>query len=53
MVQEMLGICEAKNGTETSELLQAGTDGHTRAWGNVEKFQVLEDGRVPATEATN
>ena len=27
MVQKVFGICEAKNGTETSELLQTRTDG--------------------------
>ena len=32
-VQKVLGICEAKNGTETDELLQVGTQ---RVWQNVE-----------------
>ena len=32
MVQKVFGICEAKNGTETDELLQVGTGGHWRAW---------------------
>ena len=30
MVQKVFGICEAKNGTKTNELLQTGTDGHQR-----------------------
>ena len=30
------GVCEAKNGSETDELLQAGADGHQRVWQNVE-----------------
>ena len=32
MVQKVFGMCEAKNGTETDELLQAWTDGHQKAW---------------------
>ena len=32
----MFGICEAKNGTETDELLQTGTGGHQRIWQNAE-----------------
>ena len=32
MVQKVLGTCEAKNGTETDELPQTGTDGHQRSW---------------------
>ena len=32
MVQKVFGIREAKNGTETDELLQTGTDGHQRVW---------------------
>ena len=35
MVQKVFGIREAKNGTETDELLQAGADGHRRVWQNV------------------
>ena len=31
LVQEMLGLCEAKDGTEIDELLQAGAGGHKRA----------------------
>ena len=31
------GICEAKNGTEADELLQAGKDGHTGIWQHAEK----------------
>ena len=30
MVQEMLGLCEAENGTTIDELLQAGASGHKR-----------------------
>ena len=37
MVQKVFGICEAKNGTETDELLQTGTKGHQRIWQNDEK----------------
>ena len=37
MVQKVFGICEAKTGTETNELLQSGTDGHQRIWQNAEK----------------
>ena len=37
MVQKVFGIREAKNGTETSELLQTGTHGHQRIWQNDEK----------------
>ena len=33
----MFGMCEAKNGTETDELLQAGADGHQRVWQNAEE----------------
>ena len=34
MVQKVFGICEAKNGTKTNELLQTGTHGHQRIWQN-------------------
>ena len=37
MVQKVFGVREAKNGTETDELLQTGTDGHQRIWHNVEE----------------
>ena len=37
MVPKVFGIREAKNGTETNELLQTGTDGHSRVWQNVEE----------------
>ena len=37
MVQKVFGIREAKNGTETDELLQTGTDGHQRMWQHVEE----------------
>ena len=37
MVQKVFGICEAKNGTETDDLLQTGTDGHQRIWQDVEE----------------
>ena len=36
MVQEMLGQCEAKGGTEIDELLQAGASRHKRAQQDVE-----------------
>ena len=32
MVQKVFGTCEAKNGTETFELLQTGTGGYQRIW---------------------
>ena len=37
MVQEMFWLREAKNGAETDELLQTGTDGHPRVWQNVQE----------------
>ena len=37
MVQKVFGIREAKNGTETDELLQTVTDGHQRMWQNNEE----------------
>ena len=37
MVQKVFGVREAKNGTETDELLQTGTDGIQRIWQNVEE----------------
>ena len=37
MVLKVCGICEAKNGTETNELLQTGADGYPRIWQNAEK----------------
>ena len=37
MVQNVFGICDAKNGIETNELLQTRTDGHQRIWQNAEK----------------
>ena len=30
MVQKVFGICEAQNGIETDERLQAGADGHPK-----------------------
>ena len=33
---EMLGLCEAQNGTKFDELLQAGASEHKRAWQDVE-----------------
>ena len=36
LVQTMLGLCEAENGTQTDELLQARAGGPKRAWQNVE-----------------
>ena len=35
MMQEMLRLCEAENGTTTDEVLQAGASGHTIAGRNV------------------
>ena len=35
LVQKMLRLREAKNGTETEELLQARASGHKRVWQNV------------------
>ena len=52
MVQEVLGQCEAENGTKIDELLQAGARGHKRTWNMLKRIQVLEDGMVPAKEAT-
>ena len=37
MVQKVFGICEAKNGTKTNELLQTKTNGHQRIWQDGEK----------------
>ena len=37
MAQKVFGICEAKNGTETGELLQTGKDGHQIVWQHVEE----------------
>ena len=37
MVQKVFEIREAKNGTETDELLQTGTDGHQRNLQSVEE----------------
>ena len=47
----MLGSCEAENGTQIDERLQARANMHQRAWQDVETGQILEDGRVPAEEA--
>ena len=35
-MQEMLGSCEAENGTTIDELLQAGASRHKRTWQDVE-----------------
>ena len=37
----MLGLCEAENGTNIDELLQAGASGHGKM---LKRIQVLEDG---------
>ena len=37
VLQKVFGIREAKNGSETDELLQNGTDGHQRIWQHVEE----------------
>ena len=39
--------------TEINELPQTRTDGHQRIWENAEKFQTLEEGRVPAKKKKN
>ena len=41
MAQKVFRICEAKNGTETDELLQAGTDGYPRYGKMLKRIQVL------------
>ena len=53
MVQKVFGICEAKNGTETDELLHTGTNGHRRIGKMMKRIQILEEGRVPAKETKN
>ena len=54
MVQKVFRICEAKNGIEPNELLQAGTDGHQRIWQTMlKRDQTLVEGRVPAKETKN
>ena len=47
----MLGLCEAENGTQIDERLQARANMHQIEWQDVETGQILEDGRVPAEEA--
>ena len=42
MVQKMLGVCEAKNGTKANKLLHAGTDRHQRIWQHGEKTPAKE-----------
>ena len=37
LMQEMFGVCEAKNGTKIDELLQVGASRYPRAWQNVEE----------------
>ena len=54
MVQKMLGIREAKNGTKATKLLHARTDGHQKFFSKMVRIiQTLEEGRVPAKEAKN
>ena len=56
LVQKVLGICEAKNGTETDGRLQAGADGHPKRMATcwmLKRLQVLEDGGVATKEARN
>ena len=43
MVQQMLGVCEAKNGTKANKLLHARTDGYQRIWQNGEKNPNCEE----------
>ena len=51
LVQKMLGLCEAENGTQIDELLQAGACWHKERGKMLKRIQILEDGRVPAKEA--
>ena len=39
LMQEMLGLCEAENGTHIDEVLQAGASGHRRAWEMLHRFR--------------
>ena len=51
---KMLGLCEAENGTEVDELLQAGASGHKRARQDVKnehRFQKVAG--FPAQKARN
>ena len=53
LVQEMRGLCEAKDGTEIDDLLQAGASRHKRARQDVKTNSGprKEDGRIPAKKA--
>ena len=53
MVHKVFGICEAKNGTETNELLLTGTDGHQRIWQNAENNSNSGRRQGPAKVAQN
>ena len=49
----MPGLCKTDNGTKIDELLQAGASRHKRVRQDVERIQVLENGRILAREARN
>ena len=51
MVQEMLGLCEAEDGTEIDELLQAGASWHKRARQDVKTNSSPGIWQVPAKKA--
>ena len=46
MVQKVFGICEAKNGIETNELLQTEQMGTKECGKMLKRIQPLEEGRV-------
>ena len=50
LVQKMLGPCETENGANVDGLLHAAASRHKRARQNVQRIQVLEDGRILAKE---
>ena len=49
----MFGLCEAKNGTEINELLQAIASRHQRVWQDVKADSRPGGLQVPAKEARN
>ena len=52
-MQNMLGLCEAENGTNIDELLKAGACRHTRARQDVETNSGPRRRHVPAKKARN
>ena len=52
-VHKILGLCEAENGTQIDELLQARASRHKKHGKMLTRIQVLEGGRVPAKEVQN